>query len=114
SGRSRIISAASSLHRRARARDAASSPVCTPGVLIEVTATAMWASSRNERMLARDQGAGAPPPAGWLASLVAWKKKSGRMWWWVSTVKVTAISLPNPGDSLRLGHECGAEIIEHA
>jgi hypothetical protein len=57
-------------------------------VLIEVTATSMPASSRNESVLARDHGAGAIPPTGWSLSLVARQKKSGSMWWWISTVKV--------------------------
>jgi hypothetical protein len=87
------VGAVSSLHRRARTRAAVSSPVCTPGVLTEVTATSMPASSRNERVLARDQGGGAIPPTGWSPSLVARQKKSGSMWWWMSTVKVTAASL---------------------
>jgi hypothetical protein len=73
------MSAASSLHRRASTRAAASSPVCTPGVLIEVTATSMPASSRNDSVLARDQGGGAMPPTGRAASLVARQKKSGSM-----------------------------------
>jgi len=72
------ISAASSLHRRARTRAAVSSPVWTPGVLTEVTATSMPASSRNESVLARDQGGGAIPPTGWSPSLVARQKKSGQ------------------------------------
>jgi hypothetical protein len=38
----------------ASAPAAASSPVCTPGVLIEVTATSMPVSSRNDSALARD------------------------------------------------------------
>jgi len=59
-------------------------------VLTEVTATSMPASSRNESVLARDQGGGAMPPTGWSPSLVARQKKSGSMWWWMSTVKVIA------------------------
>jgi hypothetical protein len=49
------------------------------GVLIEVTATSMPASSRNDSVLARDQGGGAMPPTGRSASLVARQKKSGSM-----------------------------------
>src|SRR5260370_13522889 len=88
SGRSRIISAENSLHGRASTRAAASSRVGTPGVLMEVTATSMPASSRNESALARDQGGGAMPPTGLSPSLVACQKKSGSTWWWISTVNV--------------------------
>ena len=48
------------------------------GVLIEVTATSMPASSRNESVLARDQGGGAMPPTGWSPSLVAPPEKIGQ------------------------------------
>src|SRR5690242_16374779 len=59
----------------------------------------MPASSRNDSVLARDQGGGAMPPTGWSPSLVACQKKSGSMWWWMSTVKVTAASLsPRRGE----------------
>jgi len=51
-------------------------------VLIEVTATSMPASSRNDSALARDQGGGAMPPTGSRPLSVACQKKSGRMWWW--------------------------------
>jgi len=60
-------------------------------VLIEVMATSMPASSRNDSALARDQGGGAMPPTGSSPS-VASQQKSGSMWWWVSTVKVTVAS----------------------
>jgi len=48
-------------------------------VLIEVMATSMPASSRNDSVLARDQGGGAMPPTGSSPS-VASQKKSGSMW----------------------------------
>ncbi len=50
-------------------------------VLIEVTATSMPASSRNDSAPARDQGGGAMPPTGLSPSLAACQKKSGSMWW---------------------------------
>jgi hypothetical protein len=43
SGRSRLMSARYSLTRRARIRAAASSPRCTPGVLIDATARSILA-----------------------------------------------------------------------
>jgi len=54
--------------------------MCTPGVLIDVTATSISASSMNERVLSRDHGAGAMPPTGPCWSFVSRQKKSGRMW----------------------------------
>jgi hypothetical protein len=50
-------------------------------------------SSRNDSAPARDQGGGEMPPTGWSPSLVACQKKSGSMWWWMCTVKVTAAGL---------------------
>src|SRR3989442_11010522 len=64
SGRARTSSAANSLHRRARAEALALSPVCTPGVLTERTATSIPASSMNERVASLDHRSGASPPTG--------------------------------------------------
>jgi hypothetical protein len=54
--------------------------MCTPGVLIDVTATSMPASSMNESIRSVFHGGGAMPPTGLCASFVSRKKKSGRMW----------------------------------
>jgi len=53
----------------------------TPGVLMEVIATSISASSMYDRVDSFDQGAGKMPPTGLCASFVARQKTSGRMWW---------------------------------
>ncbi len=80
SGLARTSSAENSLQRRAKARALAVSPVCTPGVLSETTATSMPASSMNEMVASLDQRSGASPPTGACAFSVSCQKKSGNMW----------------------------------
>ena len=54
SGLEPTSSAENSLHRRANADAFALSPVCTPGVLTDRTATSIPASSMNERVVSLD------------------------------------------------------------
>jgi Domain of unknown function DUF302 len=68
-----------SLQRRANVRALALSPVCTPSVLSETTATSMLASSMNEMVTSGDHRRAASPPTGACAFSVSCQKKSGSM-----------------------------------
>jgi hypothetical protein len=67
------------LQQRASVRALTLSPVCTPGVLSDTTATSMLASSMNEMLTSGDQRRGARPPTGACAFSVSSEKKSGSM-----------------------------------